>query len=347
MQYLQIYNKKEVVDLLAIRRFETKFGERIQTINDINHWEEELKNATAPFVLIGIPEDIGIEANYGSKGASNTWLLFLQQLLNTQSNDFLTGDEVLLLGAFDFSLLEAPILQFAHSTEEQIDAMRHAVNTIDDAIEQVVKKVTALGKIPIVIGGGQNNAYPLIKATAKGLQKSGAIQHALLNVINVDAHMDYRPLEGRHNGNAFRYAEDDGYLQKYFVLGFHENYISQGVWTDFVNNANFDAISYEDIFLREKCSFLDATVTSFVFTEDTPVGIEIDADALQGVVSSATSPTGISIDNIRQFVHLAASKTEVAYLHLSEGVATVDNTVGKLYCYLVTDFIKAYLHKDI
>jgi formiminoglutamase len=347
MQYLQIYSKKEVLDLLAIRRFETKFGERIQTANNVTTWEEELTHSTAPFVLIGIPEDIGIEANYGTKGASNTWLLFLKQLLNTQSNDFLTGDEVFLLGAFDFSVLEAPILQFAHSKEEQIDALRHAVNTIDEAVEQVVKKVTALGKIPIVIGGGQNNAYPLIKATAKGLQKRGVIENTLLNVINVDAHMDYRPLEGRHNGNAFRYAEDDGYLHKYFVLGFHENYISQGVWTDFVNNVNVDAISYEDIFLREKCSFLDATVTSFVFTEDTPVGIEIDADALQDVVASTTTPTGISVDNIRQFVHLAASKTTVAYLHLSEGVATNDNTVAKLYCYLVTDFVKAYLHKDI
>jgi formiminoglutamase len=347
MQHLHIYSKKEVVELLNIRRFETKFGERIQTITDTNNWEQELTDSKAPFVLVGIPEDIGIEANYGTKGASDTWPLFLQQLLNTQSNDFLIGDEILLLGAFDFSALEEPIIKFTHSTEEQIDAMRHAVNTIDDTVENVVKKIASSGKIPIIIGGGQNNAYPLIKACAKGLHKKGVLPDPVLNIINVDAHMDYRPLEGRHNGNAFRYAEDDGYLHKYFVLGFHENYISQGVWTDFVNNPNFDAISYEDIFLREKCSFLDATVTSFVFTEDTPVGIEIDADALQGVVSSATTPSGISVDNIRQFVHLAASKTQVAYLHLSEGVAHKDNTVARLYCYLVTDFIKAFLHKDI
>jgi formiminoglutamase len=347
MQFFNHYFKEDIAALLHSRKFETKLGERVLTLSSTENWQEQLAKLNANFVIIGIPEDIGIEANFGQKGSANTWNYFLQHFLNTQSNDFLSGEEIVVLGAFDFSSLEAPITANAPNQMERIDALRHAVNTIDDEVEYIVKKVVDAGKIPIIIGGGHNNAYPIIKGTAKGLYKTGALNVAQLNVINVDAHMDYRPLEGRHSGNAFRYAEEDGYLSKYFVLGFHENYISQSVWTDFVNNPTFDAISYEDIFLKEKCSFLDAMVIGFSFTDDAPVGIEIDADAIASTASSAYTPSGIDVNAIRQFAHLAAIKTQPAYLHLSEGAATESNGVGKLYNYIVTDFIKAFMQKDI
>jgi formiminoglutamase len=84
------------------------------------------------------------------------------------------------------------------------------VNKVDDEVEQLAKMITEAKKIPIVIGGGHNNTYPLIKGTAKGWHKAGVIPLAQINCINLDAHSDYRPMEGRHSGNAFRYAEEDG-----------------------------------------------------------------------------------------------------------------------------------------
>lgn len=346
MQFFNHFFKDDVTNLLQTRRFETKLGERILILPTHIDWQEQLAKCSASFVLIGIPEDIGVEANFGKKGSSQTWQYFLENFLNIQSNDFLSGEEILLLGAFDFTSLEKPIAQNAINEMELVDALRHAVNTIDDEVEHVIKKIIDAGKIPIVIGGGHNNAYPIIKGTAKGLYKQGVLNVAQLNVINVDAHMDYRPLEGRHSGNAFRYAEEDGYLSKYFVLGFHENYISQSVWTDFVNNPTFDAISYDDIFLKEKCTFLDAMAVGFTFTDDAPVGIEIDADAILNTQSSAYTPSGIDVNAIRQFIYLAAIKTKPAYLHLCEGMANETNGIGKLFTYLVSDFIKAYLQKD-
>ncbi|MGF1948884.1 arginase family protein, partial [Enterococcus gallinarum] len=80
-----------------------------------------------------------------------------------------------------------------------------------------------------------NNAYPCIKGAAKGWHKAGVLEIAQINAVNLDAHADYRAMEGRHSGNAFRYAEEDGYLEKYCVIGLHENYITQNVWMDMVN----------------------------------------------------------------------------------------------------------------
>ena len=61
-----------------------------------------LRQSDARFVLLGIPEDIGVRANLGQAGADTGWLAFLQSFLNMQSNDFLDGHEMMLLGHFDF-----------------------------------------------------------------------------------------------------------------------------------------------------------------------------------------------------------------------------------------------------
>ena len=47
-----------------------------------------------------------------------------------------------------------------------------------------------------------------------------------INILNIDAHADFRPLEGRHSGNGFSYAFREGFIKKYYAYGLHENYIS-------------------------------------------------------------------------------------------------------------------------
>ncbi|RXK62162.1 arginase [Lacibacter luteus] len=348
MQSFRYYNKEDVLTLTKIRRFETKLGERVQLPNNKEQFEEILKTSTARFALFGIPEDIGVKANDGVGGAHTAWFPFLTAFLNTQSNDFLQGDEVLLLGHFDFHHIEHLIEENAHGHEERLDAYRHAVNSIDDEVEALTKLITSYGKIPIAIGGGHNNAYPLIKGAAKGLHKINKVQLAQINCINLDAHTDYRPLEGRHSGNAFRYAEEDGYLQKYCVIGVHENYIPQNVWIDIVNNPFIDLITYEDIFLHEKRNFIQAVAHATGFTEDTFTGIELDMDCIRKTLSSALTPVGIDEIHARQYLNFAATDAKVAYLHICEAASALNDgrrseTIGKLISYLVSDFIKASL----
>jgi formiminoglutamase len=346
MKHFKFYNKQDILFLTKTRRFETKLGERLMTVPDSSKFEEFLHTTAAKYVLIGVPEDIGIKANAGIGGADTTWLSFLQSFLNIQSNDFLSGDNILLPGYFDFGDIKYLIDNNAHSDDEKLEAYRHAVNTIDDEVEQLVKIVTESKKIPIVIGGGHNNAYPLIKGTAKGWHKAGAVPLAQINCINLDAHADYRPLEGRHSGNAFRYAEEDGYLQKYCIIGLHENYLPQNVWVDMVNNVFMDCITYEDIFVHEKRTFLEAIAHATGFTEDSLCGIELDLDSIQNTLSSAMTPVGISPVHARQYISFTAMDTKPAYLHISEGATRLsdgrtDETTGKLISYLVSDFIKA------
>ncbi len=346
MKHFTYYTKQDVLSLVKIRRFETKLGERLQVLNNVDDIEKSIHQSSAKFVLLGVPEDIGVKANGGIGGADSAWLPFLQSFLNIQSNDFFDGGNILLLGHFDFSDVEKLIEGNAHHYEERLDAYRHAVNMIDEEVEHLIKLITQNKKLPIVIGGGHNNAYPCIKGAAKGWHKAGVIDLPQLNAINLDAHADYRPIEGRHSGNAFRYADDDGYLEKYCVIGLHENYIPQNVWIDMVNNPFLDCITYEDIFIHEKRNFIQAVAHATGFTDDTLCGIELDMDCIEHALSSAATPVGITAQHARQYITFSAADSKPAYLHICEGATVLsdgrsDESTGKLLSYLVSDFIKA------
>lgn len=345
LAHFKVYTKQDVLSLVKLRRFETKLGERVHVLADAGSIENSLKNLKAKYVVVGIPEDIGVQANYGNAGTSTTWIPFLQSFLNIQSNDFFEGGEVAVIGHFDFGDIQFLIDKNAHTEEEKIEAYRHAVNAIDDEVEGLIKRIVASDKIPIVIGGGHNNAYPLLKGAAKGLMEVQKIPLAQINCVNLDAHTDYRPAEGRHSGNSFRYAEDDNFLQKYCAVGIHENYLPQNVWMDIVNNPFIDCITYEDIFIHEKRSFRQAVSHAIEFTDDNYTGIELDLDSIEDVLSSACSPCGISALHARQYVNLCAAHVKPAYLHICEGAVRLSNgktndSTGKLISYLVSDFIK-------
>ncbi len=347
ISHFKIYSKQDILALVKLRRFETRLGERVHVIADPNTIPESIKALPAKYVVIGIPEDIGVKANYGTGGASTAWISFLQSILNIQCNDFLTGEEIAVVGHFDFGDFQYLIDRNAHDEEEKVEAYRHAVNAIDDEVESLIKTIVAAGKIPVVIGGGHNNAYPLIKGAAKGLHHAQLIPLPQINCINLDAHTDYRPIEGRHSGNGFRYAEEDGFLQKYCAVGVHENYLPQNVWMDIVNNPFIDMITFEDIFIHEKRSFRQAVSHAIEFTDDNFNGIELDLDCIENTLSSACSPTGITTIHARQYINLCAAHAKPCYLHICEGATRLSNgrtseLTGKLISYLVSDFIKMH-----
>ena len=344
MQQLKVYSKQDILALTKIRKFETKLGEEVLVAADPANISASIEKTPAEYILLGIPEDIGARANEGKGGTDSAWMPFLRNFLNIQSNDFLTGGSILVLGYFDFSDLSRLIEANAGGHEEKVIAYRHAVHTIDETIEPLIKLITACGKIPIVVGGGHNNAYPLIKGAAKGLHKAGLTALPQINAVNLDAHSGFRPIEGRHSGNSFRYAEEDGFLEKYCVIGVQENYLPQTVWMDILDNHFVDCITYEDIFVLEKRTFTQAVAHATGFTEDNYIGLELDLDVLAQTGGGLPS-SGLRTVDLRQYVTFAASDSRIAYFHICEGSLSLHTAqaeaAGKLISYVVGDFIKA------
>ncbi|MNL14767.1 hypothetical protein D3C87_1357240 [compost metagenome] len=73
-------------------------------------------------------------------------------------------------------------------------------------------------------------------------------------------------------------------------------------------------------------------------------GIELDLDCIENVLSSAMSPSGFHLNDIRKII-LTTSK-KLTYLHVCEGAVTLidgrqDQSTAKTIAYLVSDFIKS------
>jgi formiminoglutamase len=319
MDNLKIYSQSDIDHLIIPREGETKLGERVAVLSS---WGE-LEGANAKFVLLGIPEDIGVRANAGIAGAASAWRPSLTAFLNIQSNRFLTGEEVLVLGHFEINEPE----------DSSIEDLRNKVVEIDDLVYPIIEKIVAAGKIPIVIGGGHNNAYPMIKGLSLANKKP-------IDVLNVDAHADLRDLEGRHSGNGFSYALKENYLNNYLMYGLHQNYNNEAILKQIDVNPKLKAIFFDDI-------LTEVDLNSFVNQIGSVAGLEIDLDCIQNVLSSAETPSGFAVNDVRKLILTTAKK--FSYLHLSEGATRmldgrVSKLTSKLVAYLVSDFVKAYIY---
>jgi len=335
--------KSDITARVRVRSGETKLGELIK-VPDGASLISFLQETSARFLVLGVAEDIGVLANGGKAGTAGAWDSFLSSFLNVQANDFTKADTIAVLGHFSFDDLMQKIEKKAVSTEDRIEEYRKAVPIIDGAVSDLIQGIIASGKTPIVVGGGHNNSYPIIKGTALALAGSGDLKG--INCINLDAHIDYRLAEGRHSGNGFRYAKEEGYLMKYFALGIHENYIPKDILKDVNENIDVDFITFEDIFLRQKRTWQQALKDAGEFIGGERYGIELDLDSIAHVPASAATPCGITSREALQYVAQMARHFEAAYIHICEGIASNDNAlVGKLISYLVTTFVKAYHNK--
>ena len=98
MKSLELYSKKDIEHLTRKRTNEIKIGEDVTILKSENMWEDELINSSCKYVLLGIPEDVGVKANYGRGGAHTAWKPALDSFLSQQSNAFLNGKDICVLG---------------------------------------------------------------------------------------------------------------------------------------------------------------------------------------------------------------------------------------------------------
>ncbi len=333
MDSFKIYTQSDIDELINKRPGEEKLGQHVLVYHNEEDSEttnisiQALLDSPAQYVLLGIPEDIGVRANFGVGGTKSAWNAALKAFLNTQSNPFLVGEEILVLGHFEIN--EPP--------DTSVQGLRNKVNQIDALVYPLIEKIVTAGKVSIVIGGGHNNAAPLIAAASLG---SG---HQKMNVVNIDAHADLRnPAEGRHSGNGFSTAIASGYLAQYKIFGLHQNYITQNLLNELNTNPNIKVFYFEDL-LQSPQSIKENWV-DFTANLASPAGLEIDLDSIENVLSSAISPSGFALNDIRNI--LLANKKRYSYLHICEGATLMDDgrsdiTTGKTIAYLICDFIKA------
>lgn len=336
MEKLVLFNKTHLSTLLKKRANESKFGEHIQFLSNATHIYESLTPLDVEYVIFGIPEDVGIFANYGNRGAAKAWDATLKVLLNIQSNGFTNANKVLILGYLDFSKEMDKIDRYDMTDKKHIEKARKLTEKIDRHVTDLVYQIVRSGKKPIVIGGGHNNAYGNLKGTSLAFKKP-------INAVNFDAHSDFRREEGRHSGNGFSYAFAEGFLKNYFIFGLHENYTSDHIFKTLERFKALQFNTFESLTIRKDRKFKSELRRAAKHIADKPFGVEVDCDAITYIPSSAMTPSGFSIKKARTFVTYFGKQPNAAYLHICEAAPTseTETVVGKLITYLITDFMRA------
>ena len=340
MEKIIPFTIKDLAKITNHRSGEIKFGEKMITVPKYTDSLTFLTTCEAKYVLFGIPEDIGIRANFGRPGAASAWDSAIKSIANIQHNRFCKGNQLFILGQLNVSIEMKEVEHLDFNDIDDRSKLSQLVEKIDKDVSHIIFNIIKLGKIPIIIGGGHNNAYGNIKGSALAKGKP-------INAINFDAHSDFRILEGRHSGNAFSYAFEEGFLKKYFIFGLHENYTSKSV-LDIIKKIE-DRVrynTYDSVNIRKEKDFNQEMALALEFINDDFFGIEIDLDSIPNIACSAMTLSGFSVEQLRQFISYFAKNKNASYLHICEGAPDLgeeknNHLIGKLIGYLVTDFMKS------
>lgn len=328
MIQLNLQTQENLNARITQRLGEIKLGETVTTLKNL----DALAETTGRYVVFGICEDIGVQANFGKTGTKRAWEAFLDAFLNVQSSETMGGSTIAILGYISV----IPDERITSKTPKK--TLGELVERIDKKVSDLIYRIVGAGKFPIIIGGGHNNALGNLKGSSRALNTA-------LNVINIDAHTDLRTADYRHSGNGFRYALENtegSFIDRYVVFGLHKNYTPQYIYA-FIKERK-EQIQYymlEDMLASSAQHDTFAKASKAVASSS--FGIELDCDSIAYFPSSAQSPSGFTIETVRAFMQVLGTYKKSVYLHICEAAPTKKNhgPVGKALAYFVTDFIRS------
>ncbi|RUO79928.1 arginase [Idiomarina tyrosinivorans] len=325
---------------VSAREGETKVGQAIHLLPVEGDYQQQINDAWQQgrrIAVLGIPESIGVKGNLGRAGAELGWQAFLQSFLNLQATGIIPLDELLLVGAVDCDDIQQQAEALDPNEQTELNRIRELCGIVDGRVKAVVEPLFEAGFEVIAIGGGHNNAYPLLTALAQATGQS-------CGAVNLDPHADFRPREGRHSGNGFSYAYTEGALSAYHVLGLHEAKNSvQSLRQMFDAGVRYDAV--HQLLTEGFANALDSTMSRAVSWQR-PLAIEVDVDAISQAPASAMNYTGVTFADAFSYVSRLAEVAEARYLHLAEaapGLHPAGEAEGRRACgQLLSELVLAY-----
>ena len=348
-EHLRFFSAEALTPFQNKRNNELHVADQIHIPNSEQSLTDNLelaKQQGVKYVVVGIPEDIGPRANCGNGGADKGWDNFLPVFLNQQANGFFDWQQCLLLGHVEVDDLQKQSTQ-ACCSDHLLDTLRALCEQVDARVKSVLTPIFEMGFEIIVIGGGHNNAYPIIHALSDATNKQVAC-------VNMDPHADFRALEGRHSGNPFRYAYDNKFLSHYALIGLHEQKNNQETITG-LQQANFPYYSYQSLVMEQQQTFEDALYESREYISETsgPIGIELDLDSIKNAGASAYSVAGFSLEQAIRYVYRSSTLRSTRYIHLCEGAPAMHEhseygsfDVGQMLTQLTYAYLKARTDKE-
>ena len=347
MSYLNLTNSTNLNQLGYDQEIAKKItiadNQKIIELDELERTLKKLKDRSVKFVILGVPEGIGPYANKGRNGAYGAWPAFLNQFRNRLKEE--VCNKIILLGNVYLADLQRKSEYYDNEREKDRKELRRMVGQIDDRFAPLIRTIFRAGLIPVVIGGGHNNAYPLIREAAQ-------LQDNSISCINLDLHADLRETDGRHSGNSFSYGFENDLLDKYYIFGLYENYHSEKYFDKvktMQQEGKIDFSTYDQITKRFENSFRNEINRAINWLKNENVkelGLEVDLDSVEGVPASAITEVRIPLSFTLDFVARISTDFAPIYFNISEGAPVLGKrnskkVVGDIVCTLIEKFITA------
>ncbi|MBM4178074.1 MAG: formimidoylglutamase [Ignavibacteria bacterium] len=300
-------------------------------IGDILRYESDVPSGTkCVFVIIGVPQHIGVERNGGRPGAAFAPAAFrraFSKLAISSFEQLVRNEELVVADAGDI-VTDGKTLEQIH--DEQYD---------------VVTQVLAHGYVPIIVGGGHDTAWPTIRA----METIGTPY----GVVNIDAHADVRPLkDGRsHSGSPFYQMlsqQQSNLLPGSFVeFGLQHSVVARA-HLDFLKESGAHVWMLDDIRASGLTGSWEGAWQVVSRAESAYVSLDIDAIA-SGYAPGASAPAadGFAPHEVSQILRRAASSGKLRAFDVVEVNPTLDqdNRTSKLAATLVHDLIMGFAQR--
>lgn len=244
----------------------------------------------ADVVLLGVPQDLGVKRNKGREGAAKA------------------PDEIRRA----FYRLACP-RELERITVADLGNLDHSgsLEDIHRRQENVVSQMLSDGKVPVVLGGGHDIAYP------DGLAFTRSPGNRA--VINIDAHLDLRNDSTPNSGTPFRQLIEEGALAPSALYEFGiQPQSNSSAYMDYAIKKGISVITLDNA-RRKQTSRSFAKILRRIKAEALFVSFDMDAvRASDSPGVSAVTPTGLSAEEITEIAMIAGRDARARIIDIAE-----------------------------
>ena len=266
-----------------------------------------VKSKKPTISLLGAPDDLGVRLNKGRPGAKD-------------------GPDALRESFYKFALPDDPNFDKIRLLDVGNIAVCDDIVKNHSQAYSASEFVCATGSALIAIGGGHDYAAPHLLGAFSGLSKIS--KRRRFGIINVDPHLDVRPLENNlpHSGTPFRQILESGIVKGRNLVEFGAR-IGRNSKHHFryCESMKVQVAGFEQIKRSNNSALKFKSYLKNLGRTSDHIGVTIDLDSCRDLDgASAAAVIGFSAWELCQFAYLAGTYKKVCILELAELAPSLD-----------------------
>ncbi|MGB9736703.1 formimidoylglutamase [Chloroflexus sp.] len=252
---------------------------------------------SAKVVLLGCPQDIGVQRNRGRAGAAQ-------------------GPTAIRRCFYRLGVAGLTDLPICDLGDVPVDADLETIHALQRALAaQIIED----GKLLISLGGGNDISFPDFAALA-----TAAIPPPL--AINVDAHYDVRADWPANSGTPYRQLIEAGLIdpQRYWIIG-AQPFANAPVYTTYLLAQGATIVSLSD---ARRLGVAETVRAMLAVSDAASIGWGFDLDVVQAAEApgvSAPNPLGMRGEELVALATLAGAEPRTRLIEVSELNPTYDD----------------------